>query len=50
MRKRIESISGTMELESLPGSGTRVKLMIKLDTRSPRPEKIRACSLSNPSP
>jgi len=31
MRKRTESIAGRMELESLPGSGTRVKLMITLD-------------------
>jgi signal transduction histidine kinase len=31
MRKRIESIAGRIELESLPGTGTRVKLTIRLD-------------------
>jgi signal transduction histidine kinase len=32
MRKRMESIAGRIELESLPGSGTCVKLMIAMDT------------------
>jgi ligand-binding sensor domain-containing protein/signal transduction histidine kinase len=48
MRKRIESIAGRMELESLPGSGTRVKLTITLDT--PTPEKRRVSDLQSPSP
>jgi signal transduction histidine kinase len=30
MRKRMENVSGQLELESLPGGGTRVKLMIDL--------------------
>jgi ligand-binding sensor domain-containing protein/signal transduction histidine kinase len=38
MRKRIESIAGRIELESLPGSGTRVKLMITLDNSTPLQE------------
>jgi signal transduction histidine kinase len=35
MRKRMESIGGRIELASLPGSGARVKLMIKLDKPTP---------------
>jgi ligand-binding sensor domain-containing protein/signal transduction histidine kinase len=44
MRKRMESIAGRMELESLPGSGTRVKLMITLDHPTPPPQKRRAAA------
>ncbi len=39
MRKRIESIGGRIELDSRPGGGTRVKLMIALIQSGPPPEK-----------
>jgi ligand-binding sensor domain-containing protein/signal transduction histidine kinase len=35
MRKRMESIAGRIELESLPGRGTRVRLMIALPSPMP---------------
>jgi signal transduction histidine kinase len=50
MRKRIESIAGSMELTSLPGRGTRVKLMITLDNPTPAQEERRASAGPSPSP
>jgi len=49
MRKRIESIAGRIELESLPGCGTRVKLMISIVNSMPPQEKRRAPTAQNPS-
>jgi ligand-binding sensor domain-containing protein/signal transduction histidine kinase len=48
MRKRIESIAGKIELESLPGSGTRVRLMITLDHPAPPPATRRASAIQTP--
>lgn len=49
MRKRIESIAGRIELESLPGSGTRVKLMVALDPSTPL-QKRRLSTVQSLSP
>ncbi len=49
MRKRIESISGRMELESQPGRGTRVKLAITLANPALAPGKGNAPALPSPS-
>jgi ligand-binding sensor domain-containing protein/signal transduction histidine kinase len=48
IRKRIESIAGRMELESTPGSGTRVKLMVALEPSTP-PPKRPASTVQSPS-
>jgi signal transduction histidine kinase len=50
MRKRIESIAGRMELESLPGRGTRVELTITLANPAPLPGKKYAAAPPSPSP
>jgi signal transduction histidine kinase len=49
MRKRIESVAGRMELESAPGRGARVKLMITLDNLTPRQNNGRVPAVQNPS-
>jgi ligand-binding sensor domain-containing protein/signal transduction histidine kinase len=49
MRRRIESIAGSIELESRPGGGTRVRLMITLDNSSPPQQKRRAPAVQSPS-
>jgi ligand-binding sensor domain-containing protein/signal transduction histidine kinase len=50
MRKRIESIDGRMELDSLPGRGTCVKLMITLDNPRPLRPKRHTSALRRPLP
>jgi ligand-binding sensor domain-containing protein/signal transduction histidine kinase len=50
MRKRIESMAGRIEMESLPGSGTRVKLMITLDNPTPVERRRHASAQSIPAP